>query len=87
MITLWTRLRLWLTRPFRRNRGRTPIYPQWEAAGPGSFTVPDGPPLIPGVDVHLGERWGQGDIDKAAAEGRLVEHMAEHGFYPEGEEL
>lgn len=49
-------------------------------------TIPDGPPFIPGIDVHLGKRWGQGDIDQAAAEGRLTEHMAEHGFYPEGEE-
>lgn len=84
------RLRSWLTRPFRRNRGRTPIYPEWEMTG-SSWTLPDfsytdGPPLVPGADVHLGKRWGQGDIDKAAAEGRLTEHMAEHGFYPEGEE-
>jgi hypothetical protein len=31
----------WLTRPFRRNRGRTPIYPEWEMTGPGSWTPPD----------------------------------------------
>jgi hypothetical protein len=56
----------------------------WDNYAPA--LIPDGPPLIPGVDVHLGERWGQADIDRAVAEGRLVEHMAEHGFYPEGEE-
>lgn len=36
-----TRLWSWLSRPFRRNRGRKSICPQWEITGPGAWTLPD----------------------------------------------
>lgn len=39
--------------------------------------------LIPGIDLYLGPRWGENDVQQAIADGRLAEHMAEHGFYLE----